>query len=108
MKLSHLDAMINGWFIGGFSPTLHQTEDFEVAVKYYKAGDKEARHLHKIATEFTVILSGSVRMNGVVYTPKDIVVIQPNESTDFEAIEDSITTVVKVPSVKGDKYHVES
>jgi hypothetical protein len=33
-----------------------------------------------------------------------IVHLQPGESTDFEALEATLTVVVKRPSVKGDKY----
>ena len=56
----NLDAMIGGWFVGDFEPSVIRTKDFEVAVKKYKAGDKEARHIHKVATELTVIISGKV------------------------------------------------
>jgi quercetin dioxygenase-like cupin family protein len=96
--------MVKGWFVGNFTPTLIQTNDVEVAVKEYKAGDLDNRHFHKISTEITVIVSGRVRMNGVEYVKGDIVVIEPNQSTDFEALEDTITTVVKYPGANNDKY----
>ena len=64
MKSAHLEDMVKGWFVGNFEPTLCKTNDVEVAVKNYKAGDHEGKHYHKIATEFTVIISGQVRMNG--------------------------------------------
>jgi hypothetical protein len=34
----------------------------------------------------------------------DIIKLAPGEATDFVAITDSTTVVVKLPSVKGDKY----
>jgi quercetin dioxygenase-like cupin family protein len=43
-------------------------------------------------------------MNGVEYTKGDIVIIPPNQATDFEALEDTITTVVKYPGANNDKY----
>ena len=104
MKISNLDNMIKGWFVGAFEPTLIDTSQVEVAVKKYKKGEYEERHYHKIATEITVIVSGRVRMNGVEYTSGDIVVIEPYESTDFEAIEDTVNTVVKYPGATQDKY----
>ncbi len=104
MKRSKLDGMIKGWFIGNFEPTILKTQQFEVAVKHYKQGDNEACHYHRIATEITVVVSGRVRMNGIEYYKGDIVVIEPMESTDFEALEDSITTVVKYPGASNDKY----
>ncbi len=57
-----------------------------------------------MATEVTVIASGHVVMNGVEYRRGDIAVLEPGESADFHVVEDAITVVVKMPSVKGDKY----
>lgn len=104
MKISKLKDMTNGWFIGNFEPTLFNTDQFEVAVKHYKAGDKEEKHYHKIATEITVVVSGMVLMNGTIYNGGDIITIEPGEATNFEALTDAITNVVKIPCVKGDKY----
>lgn len=104
MKTARLDDMVKGWFVGNFDPTLIKTNDVEVAVKEYKKGDHEERHFHKLSTEITVIASGRVRMNGVEYGKGDIIVIEPNQSTDFEVLEDTITTVVKYPGANNDKY----
>ena len=104
MKIAKLDDMTKGWFVGNFKPTLIKTSDVEVAVKEYKKGDKEEKHFHKIATEITVITSGKVKMNGIEYSKGDIVIVEPNEATDFEALEDSTNTVVKFPGAKNDKY----
>ena len=107
MKIAKVSDMIKGWFIGDFAPTLWKTNDVEVAVKHYKAGDAETAHFHKIATEFTVITAGTVEMNGVQYQAGDIVVIERGEVTDFRAITDVTTTVVKIPGAANDKYEVE-
>ena len=104
MKIAKLDDMVKGWFVGNFNPTLLKTNDVEVAVKEYKKGDKEEKHYHKIATEITIIVSGRVKMNGIEYSKGDIIVIEPNEVTDFEALEDTVNTVVKFPGVNNDKY----
>lgn len=104
MKTARLEEMIKGWFVGNFEPTLLKTNDVEVAVKEYKKGDAEERHYHKIATEITVIVSGRVKMNGKIYSKGEIIVIEPGESTDFEALEDTINTVVKFPGASNDKY----
>lgn len=104
MKTARLKDMVKGWFVGNFDPTLIRTNDVEVAVKEYRQGDHEDRHYHKISTEITVISSGRVRMNGVEYVKGDIIVIEPNQSTDFEVLEDAITTVVKYPGANNDKY----
>ena len=46
MTKSKLDDFIKGWIIGNFSPTLHATNQFEVAVKKYQSGEYEKRHFH--------------------------------------------------------------
>ncbi|HGJ67492.1 TPA: hypothetical protein ENS27_19190 [bacterium] len=107
MKTAKLKDMIKGWFIGNFEPTLHKTNDVEVGVKEYKKGDNESAHYHKIATEYTVIISGKVKMNNIIYESGEIIVIEPGESTDFLALEDTITVVVKIPGVNNDKYLLE-
>ena len=44
-------------------------------------------------------------MNGVEYSKGDIVVTEPNESTDFECLEDGTqNVVVKYPGANNDKY----
>ena len=96
--------MIKGWFIGNFEPTIFSTNDVEVGIKRYKKGNFEKKHLHKIATEFTVIISGMVEMNGIIYRENDIVKIQPGVSTDFLALENTTTVVVKLPGANNDKY----
>lgn len=105
MKTAKLQDMVKGWFIGDFEPSLCKTNDVEVAVKDYKAGDYEERHYHKVATEYTVIIKGRVRMNGVEYAAGDIIVMEPDESTDFECLEDdTVNVVVKLPGASNDKY----
>ena len=104
MEIYNLSEMTKGWFIGPFSPTLFNTKDFECAVKRYSAGDREAAHFHRVATEYTVIAEGTVRMGGIIYGRDSVLIVQPGEATDFEAITDAITFVVKVPAIAGDKY----
>jgi len=104
MKVFKLSDMTKGWFVGDFSPAALRTEAAEVAVKAYVSGTLEKRHLHKVAPEITLILNGRARMNETVYESGDILLIEPGEDTDFEALTDVTTVVVKVPSVAGDKY----
>lgn len=106
MNIYKVNDFVKGWFVGPFEPTLHATQGFECALKRYTAGDKEAMHKHEVATEYTVIADGFVRMNGVEYGPDSIIEILPGEATDFEALSDVTTMVVKIPGVPGDKYLV--
>jgi quercetin dioxygenase-like cupin family protein len=107
MKISNLKDMKKGWFVGNFFPTLIKTNDVEVAVKVYEKGEIESKHYHKISTEITVVVSGKIKMNNVIYHKGDIVVIEPNEATDFTALEDTVCTVVKHPGANNDKYFGE-
>lgn len=107
MKRAKLNDMIKGWFIGNFEPTLYRTNDVEVAVKHYNAGDFECAHYHKIATEFTVIISGKVRMGESIYEAGDIIVMEPGDATDFEALTEAVNVVVKLPGANNDKYVLE-
>ena len=105
MKLAHINDMVKGWFIGNFEHSLLKTDEFEIACKFYKKGDYETSHVHKIGTEYTVVAQGLVEMNNIQYKKGDIIVIDPNEYTDFRVLEeDTVTIVVKVPCVRGDKY----
>lgn len=104
MKVFHLNDMVKGWFVGNFEPAALVTQDVEVAVKKYIAGEYEPAHYHKIATEITVVVIGQVKMNGVIYTEGDIILIEPNQATDFLAITEVLTTVVKYPGARDDKY----
>lgn len=106
MKTAKLSDMTKGWFVGNFEPTLYKTTDVEVAVKTYAAGAYEKKHYHKIATEITVVTKGTVRMNGVEYSVGDIMIMEPNEATDFYAVTDAENVVVKLPGANNDKYEV--
>ena len=104
MKHVLLENMVRGWFVGSFSPTALDTGSCEVACKRYRAGDHEDRHYHKVATEVTLVLQGRVAMNGIQRHAGDIVVVEPSEAVEFEALEDAVTVVVKVPCARDDKY----
>lgn len=104
MEVFNLNDFIKGWFIGNFNPSIYSTNDVEVGIKRYKAGDSESAHFHKIATEFTVVVSGTIEMNGQVYSENDIIKIQPNTIADFKALTDVVTVVVKIPGANNDKY----
>ena len=104
MKTAKLSDMTNGWFVGDFDPSLLKTKDFEVAVQRFEAGEYAVWHVHKVATEYTVIVSGKAEMNGRPLEEGDIIVLDPGEGADFRALTEVTTAVVKTPCVKGDKY----
>jgi hypothetical protein len=108
MEVFQLSDMVKGWFVGDFTPTALQTTAVEVAVKRYHAGDSETPHVHRVATELTVVITGTIEMAGGIFGPGSIVTLEPGEPTAFRAIDDAITVVVKIPSVRNDKYPMEA
>lgn len=108
MKTGKISDMHKGWFIGNFEPSLCKTNDVEVALKHYVKGDREDAHYHKVATEFTVVVNGRIKMFNREWEKGDIVVVEPYDCTDFEAMEDADTLVVKLPGANNDKYLEEN
>lgn len=102
--MNHIKEAIKGWFVGNFEPTAYRTTDCEVGIKEYKQGDFEASHHHKIATEITVVIQGTVEMCGRTYAEGSVITILPGESTSFKAVTDAKTVVVKLPGANDDKY----
>lgn len=107
MRIEKLNNMFKGWFVGNFAPSLYKTNNCEVAVKSYVKGEYEKKHYHKIATEITVVVKGRVRMFDQEFLEGDMIVVEPGEATDFEALEDCMNVVVKLPGANNDKYEVE-
>jgi quercetin dioxygenase-like cupin family protein len=107
MKKYRLENFTRGWVVGDFEKSIFQTKDFEFMVRYYKKGDKEQKHVHKIADEVTVIITGRYKMNGEILEAGDVVHLSPGDPTDFECLEDGANAVIKRPSVMGDKYLID-
>jgi len=103
MEIARLSEFTNGWFLGNFNPSLFKSEDFEVCVKNFKKGEIEAPHFQRIATEVTVVLSGSVRMGKHILQVDDILTVYKDEVCDFEALTDCKVLGVKFPSLPDDK-----
>jgi|GEM_PF-294893 len=96
MRIARLQDMTGGWFIGDFHPSLFRIKAFEVAVQHFHAGEYAEKHVHKIATEYTVIVAGKTVINGTTFGQGDIIVLEPGESADFRALTDVTTAVVKI------------
>ncbi len=107
MKLRKLSDMTGGWMVGNFDPVCYRTEACEVACKHYPAGAREGAHVHRVASELTLIAAGRALMNGRTLEAGDIVMLEPGEAADFQTLEPTTTVVVKMPSVMGDKFPVD-
>lgn len=104
MKKFFLNNFVRGWIVGDFEPTVIKTKGFEFGIKKYNQGEIEQRHFHREAEEVTVIISGIFEMNSGIFKEGDIVFLEKNEEVDFKCLKSGYTAVVKIPSVKNDKY----
>jgi hypothetical protein len=103
VKKYSINDFQRGWFIGDFDNALMRTTDFEVALIQCPKGT-HPKHHHKIVTEYNVLVQGKLKIGNAVLKTGDIYVIQPNETTEQEFLEDSIVVCVKTPSIPTDKY----
>jgi quercetin dioxygenase-like cupin family protein len=103
MLRSKIENYTNGWFIGDFDPAVFRSRDFEVCIKTFKKGDVEEAHFQKSAIEITLVVSGYCRMGTNMLATGDILLLEPGEISDFEALEDSVVLGVKAPSLPKDK-----
>ena len=101
----NMDDFFKGWLVGDFTPALFNSKDVEVGLKYYIAGDVECSHVHRIVTEYTIVVYGKVIMKGVEFGAKSVIKIEPGEATSFQCVEDAATLVIKTPSIPSDKYN---
>jgi len=100
----NIKDFIKGWVVGDFEPSILKTKDIEIGLKYYKKGQIDEDHYHKIITEYTIIVFGKVKMLNNFYSDGDIIKIIPLQTNKFECIEDACVLVIKNPSITNDKY----
>jgi hypothetical protein len=63
----NLNDYTKGWLVGDFDPALIKSKDIEVGIKEYKKGDVESLHVHNIVTEYTIVLTGKVKMINQIF-----------------------------------------
>lgn len=107
MRTENIKNYTNGWIIGDFAPTLRKTADFEIAHHFYSKGFKAVPHIHKIATEYNYIVSGSLTASGKELGRGDIFIYEPGEVADVVFHEGTDLIIVKTPSLPGDKYEIK-
>ena len=102
-KLSECGA--RGWFIGDFIGAVHRTKDFEVT--YQKnPRSQTASHIHKLAYEITLVISGCQICNGEMFKAGDICVLEPGDISQIEYLEETEVVTIKVPSIPNDKHYL--
>lgn len=103
MRFAKLSDFKGGWVIGDFEPTMLKTDQFEVAVLHHTAGKQIEKHYQVIATEYNVMISGKMNVNGTIVTSGDVFTYEPMEITEVEVLEDTVVICVKTPSIPNDK-----
>lgn len=106
MKVGNISNTHRGWVIGDFEPSLLRTKNFEVGILKHPKGEIWAPHYHKVATEYNILISGTMRLCGVDLVPGNTFILEPNEVADPIFYEDCTIVCVKVPSDTKDKYLV--
>lgn len=104
MKVGKLTDFFRGWVIGDFEPSLLKTKNFEVGILHHPKGEKWPKHYHKIATEFNILISGSMTLQDHNFVAGDVFILEPFDIADPIFHEDCTIVCVKVPSDTKDKY----
>ena len=104
-KFNLSDAGARGWFIGDFDNAVFRTKDFEVT--YQKnSRSQTASHIHKLAYEITLVISGRQICNGQMFTAGDICILEPGDISQIEYLEETEVVTIKTPSVPSDKHYL--
>lgn len=103
MKKYRIEEFTKGWVLGDFEPTIYKTNQIEVGMKNFLPNETEPSHFQNIATEITIVVSGTIEINGFIYTDGDIILIEPGEVANFKSISSSKLVCIKYPSIPADK-----
>lgn len=104
MKVGKISNFYRGWVIGNFEPSLLKTKDFEVGILHHPKGEKWPAHYHKIATEYNILITGTMKLCDIELVPGDTFILEPYEVADPTFHEDCTIVCIKVPSSTTDKY----
>ncbi len=106
MKISKIsECGDRGWFIGDFAKAAFKTKEFEVTYQKNSRG-QTASHIHKIAQEITLVISGRQIVNGQMFEAGDICVLEPGDISQIEYLEETEVVTIKVPSCPSDKHYL--
>jgi hypothetical protein len=99
------DSGARGWFIGDFDGAVHRTKDFEIC--YQKnPRSQTASHIHKLAYEITLVISGRQICNGELFAAGDICILEPGDISQIEYLEETEVVTIKTPSIPDDKHYL--
>jgi mannose-6-phosphate isomerase-like protein (cupin superfamily) len=101
-----LDDFVRGWFVGNFEPSIVKTDKYEIGLLTHNKGEKWDFHYHKLADEINFLVEGRMRINERLIEKGSLFVIQKNQLTCPDFLENCKILCIKVPSVPTDKYSV--
>lgn len=99
------DSGSRGWFIGDFDNAVYRTKEFEVNYQKNSRGPTPS-HTHKIIHEIQLVISGKMLVNGEIFLPGDICMLEPGDISQIEYLEDTETVAIKTPSIPSDKHYL--
>jgi hypothetical protein len=94
-----------GWFIGDFERAVVRTDQFEVNWQTNARGHG-INHYHKVITEVQLVTRGRMLVNGTIFGPGDICMLEPGDISQIDYLEEVDTVCIKFPSVPNDKYEL--
>jgi len=106
MKIYKHSDMINGWFIGNFSPSVIKTDNFEVCLKDINPNIKDCSHYHLKGNEVTLIVSGILKINNKTLKEGDIFLIEPNEKVFPVCLKKGKIIAIRDCSIKNNKINI--
>ena len=106
MKVHNIKNFTKGWIVGNFEPTIYKNPHVEVAHHFHKKGFVGEKHTHKVGTELSYIVRGSLIASGQKLSAGNMFIYYPEEIACVEFLEDTDLIVIKWPSVTNDKYLV--
>ncbi len=105
VKTGSIHEFKNGWLMGNFVPSLVKNEAFEVAIHRHQAKTGGGDHIHKIATEYNIVVDGEVTLDHTISIRQNgYWITEPGQSFDVYFKEYTTLLVIKLPSVTDDKY----
>lgn len=105
MKFGNLHNFKNGWVVGDFTPSLFNSSDNDIGILYVKEGDNSDGHFHKHHTEYNIIISGKVNVDGRLLSSGDIFIYEPYDKSDVTFLSNTSLVVIKNPATKNDKHY---
>lgn len=98
----------DGWFIGGFKPSLLPTKLFEVGFKRHLAHSEWAPHYQREATEYNLLVRGRLAIGRQVFNDGELFVVKPGQIVKPIFVSDCEVVCIKVPSDPSDKVIVDA